>query len=43
MFPSRAIDAKRKRSDDFHLTYEIGDYLLDSFREDISCKKGKGQ
>ena len=45
---SRAITANEKKeweieNKDFHLTNEIGDYLLDSFREDISCKKGNGQ
>ena len=45
---SWAITANEKKeweieNEDFHLTNEIGDYLLDSFREDISCKKGNGQ
>ena len=45
---SRVIAANEKKewgieNDDFHLTYEIGDDLLDAFREDIACKKGKEQ
>ena len=45
---SWAITANEKKeweieNEDFHLTNEIGDYLLESFREDISCEKGNGQ
>ena len=45
---SRAITANEKKewgieNYDFHLTYEIGDHLLDAFCKDISCKRGKEQ